>query len=388
MANRGKSYDPKVHSIADLERLGSGKMAKSYREYYNEGAMDLITLRSNTSAYDRYLIRPRVLRDVSSLDTSTSIFGCKVRFPFGFSPTAMQALAHPEGEVATSKAAASGGILMGLSCYSTIDLERVVERRTGNPYAMQISLLQNKDAMVQLVRRAEAAGFKALFVTLDAPYLGRRLNEYRNSFAMAKGMEYPNLYPGVDVSNLEDADDSMAYGMCLVRECGLDRMLTYTDTAMEWPGLVSFFRQHTSMQIWGKGIYTAADAELAIKHGLDGIVISNHGGRQLDSVPSSLDVLREVVPVAKGKIPIAVDGGIRRGTDIFKALALGADFCLAGRPAIWGLAYNGQAGVELAINLLYDEFRTCMALAGCKNISEISRDHISLLQQDGRLLKL
>ncbi|KAL4789444.1 FMN-dependent dehydrogenase [Aspergillus venezuelensis] len=371
MANRGRSYDPKVYSIADLERLGSERLAKVYREYYNEGAMDLITLRSNTSAYDRYLIRPRVLRDVSSLDTSTSIFGCKVRFPFGFSPTAMQALAHPEGEAATSKAAASGGILMGLSCYSTIDLERVVERGTGNPYAMQISLLQNKDAMVQLVRRAETAGFKAIFVTLDAPYLGRRLNEYRNSFAMAKGMEYPNLYPGVDVSNLEDAGDLMAY-----------------DTAMGWPGLVSFFRQHTSMQIWGKGIYTAADAELAIKHGLDGIVISNHGGRQLDSVPSSLDVLREVVPVAKGKIPIAVDGGTRRGTDIFKALALGADFCLAGRPAIWGLAYNGQAGVELAINLLYDEFRTCMALAGCKNISEISRDYISLLQQDGRLLKL
>ncbi|KAL4948512.1 FMN-dependent dehydrogenase [Aspergillus filifer] len=371
MANRGKSYDPNVHSIADLKRLGSGKLAKTYREYYNEGAMNLITLRSNTTAYDRYLIRPRVLRDVSNPDTSTSIFGCKVKFPFGFSPTAMQALAHPEGEVATSKAAAKSGILMGLSCYSTIDLERVVERGTGNPYAMQISLLQNKDAIVQLVKRAEASGFKALFVTLDALYLGRRLKEYRNSFAMAKGMDYENLYPGMDVSNLEDAGDSMAY-----------------DMAMEWPELVSFFRPHTSIQIWGKGIYTAADAELAIKYGLDGIVISNHGGRQLDSVPSSLDVLREVVPVANGKIPIAIDGRMRRGTDILKALALGADFCLAGRPAIWGLAYNSQAGVELAINLLYDEFRTCMALAGCKNISEISKDHISLLQQDGRLLKL
>ncbi|KAL4924847.1 alpha-hydroxy acid oxidase [Aspergillus undulatus] len=359
MANRGKSYDPKVHSIQDLERLGSGKMRKAYREYYNKGAMDLITLRSNSTVYDRHLIRPRVLRDVSNFDTSTTIFGCKVKFPFGFSPTAMQALAHPDGEVATSKAAAKDGILMGLSTYSTIEPEKVIAHEKRNPYAMQMS------------PRAEAAGFKALFVTLDAPYLGRRLNEYRNNFDVPKGMEYPNLFPGVDVTNLEDGDESMTY-----------------DTSMTWPSLLPFFRKHTALKIWGKGIYTAADAQLAIEHGLDGIIISNHGGRQFDSVPSSLDVLREVVPVAKGKTPIAVDGGIRRGTDIFKALALGADFCLAGRPAIWGLAYNGQEGVELAINLLYDEFRTCMALAGCKNVSEISRDHISLLQQDGRLLKL
>ncbi|KAL4946569.1 hypothetical protein BDV06DRAFT_208670 [Aspergillus oleicola] len=339
MTNRSKSYDTKVHSIADLEKLGSGKMAKAYPEYNNEVAMDLVTLRSITTAYDRYLIHPRVLRYVSTLNTSTSIFGSKVRFPFGFSLTAMQALAHPEGEVATSKAAAEGRILMGLSCYSTFDLERVVEQGRGNPYVLQVSLLQDKGAMVQLAKRAEGAGFKALSVTLDAPYLGCRLNEYRNSFAMSRGMEYPNLFPGVDVSNLEDAGDSMAYR---------------------------------------KGTYTAADAELAIKHGLDGILISNHDGRQLDSVPSSLDE----------KIPIAVDGVIRRSIDIFKALALGADFCLAGRPAIWGLAYNGQVGVELAINLLYDEFRTCMALVGCKNISEISIDHISLLQKDGQLLKL
>ncbi|OJJ07553.1 hypothetical protein ASPVEDRAFT_202450 [Aspergillus versicolor CBS 583.65] len=371
MANRGKSHDSKVYSIEDLERLGSERMHKAYREYYNEGAMDLITLRDNKSAYNRYLIRPRVLRNVSAIDTSTNILGTKVRFPFGLSPTAMQALAHRDGEVATSRAAAANGILMGLSNYSTIALEDVIEQGKGNPYAMQLSLLKNKDAMVRMIKRAEAAGFKALFVTLDAPYLGRRLNEYRNSFGVPKGMEYPNLFPGVDVSNLEDGDESMAY-----------------DTAMEWPQLLPFFRQHTKMQIWGKGIYTAADAELAIKYGLDGIIISNHGGRQLDSVPSSLDVLREVVPIAKGKIPIAVDGGIRRGTDIFKALALGADFCLAGRPAIWGLGYNGQSGVNLAINLLYDEFKTCMALSGCKNISEISREHISLLQQDGRLLKL
>ncbi|CAI7675479.1 unnamed protein product [Penicillium palitans] len=365
MANRGKTHNEEVYCIKDLERLGSSKMQKAYREYYNEGAMDLITpliihnnLRENESAYDRYMIRPRVLRDLSKLDTSTSIVGCKT-------------LAHPDGEEGTSKACAKNNTLMGLSNYSTKELEKVIAHSTGNPYVMQMSLLKNKKAMIQMIKRAEAAGFKALFLTLDVPYLGRRLNEYRNKFAVPEGMEYPNLFPGVDVTNLEDGDDSMAY-----------------DSSMEWPQIMPFFRQHTKMQIWGKGIYTSGDAELAIKYGFDGIVISNHDGRQLGSVPSTLDVLREIVPVAKGKIPIAVDGGIRRGTDVFKALALGADFCLAGRPAIWGLAYNGEEGVGLALNLLYDEFKTCMALAGCRNVSEIQKELVSLLQPDGRLLKL
>ncbi|KAG5801746.1 hypothetical protein H9Q74_013678 [Fusarium xylarioides] len=349
MANRARTYDEQVHSLKDLQRLGSEKLVKSTRgsQYYNEGAMDLITLHENETAYDRYRIRPRVLRDISKLDTSTTIFGTKVSFPLGFSPTAMQQLAHPDGEVGTSKATAAFQVPMGLSNYATMDLEQVVSHGKGNPYCMQMSLLKNKEAMIKLIKRAEKAGFKALFVTLDVPYLGRRLNEFRNKFGVPRGMEYPNLFPGVDVTRLEDGDDAMAY-----------------DSALEWPDLMPFFREHTKLEIWGKGIYTAEDAEMAIKCGLDGIIVSNHGGRQLDGVPASLDVLREVVPVAKGHIPIAVDGGIRRGTDIFKALALGADFCFAGRPAIWGLAYDGQNGVELALKLLYDEFKTAMALAG------------------------
>ncbi|KAK7414253.1 hypothetical protein QQX98_006850 [Neonectria punicea] len=371
MANRGRTYDPQVCSLDDLKRLGSAKLSKSTGEYYNEGAMDLITLRDNEMAYDRYRIRPRVLKNVSNLDTSTHFLGVKVKFPFGFSPTAMQAMAHPDGEVATSRAAAAAGVPMGLSCYSTIALEEVIAESSGNPYGMQLSLLKNRDAMVTMVKRAEAAGFKAMFLTLDGPRLGRRLNEYRNSFGVPKGMEYPNLFPEVDVSNLEDVGDVMAY-----------------DDAIEWGEMVSFFRKHTKMQLWGKGIYTTDDVELAIEHGLDGIIISNHGGRQLDSVPATLDTLRECAPVAKGRIPIAVDGGIRRGTDIFKALALGADFCLAGRPALWGLAYDGERGVKLALDILYDEFITCMALAGTRTVADISRAHLSILQPDGLLSKL
>uniref|UniRef100_A0A0B7K771 FMN hydroxy acid dehydrogenase domain-containing protein n=1 Tax=Bionectria ochroleuca TaxID=29856 RepID=A0A0B7K771_BIOOC len=364
MSNRGRTWDHQVHSTKDLQLLGSAKLPESYRgaqcgskwmynsltrmiiDYYNEGAMDLITLRENESAYDRYRIRPQVLRDLSNLDPSTTIFGSEVKFPFGFSPTAMQGLAHPDGEVATSKATASVNVPMGLSNYASKPLEEVASHGTGNPYMMQMSLLKDKKVMINVLKRAEAAGFKAILVTLDCPYLGRRLNEFRNNFSVPKGMEWPNLFPGVDVTNLEDGNDDLAY------------------------------------------VYGKKDAENAINAGFDGIIISNHGGRQLDSVPASLDVLREVAPITKGRIPVAIDGGIRRGTDIFKALALGADFCLAGRLAIWGLAYDGQRGVELALNLLYDEFVTAMALSGCRNVSEINSEFLSLLTPDGILSKL
>ncbi|CAG9939624.1 unnamed protein product [Clonostachys rosea f. rosea IK726] len=371
MSNRGRTWDHQVHSTKDLQLLGSAKLPESYRDYYNEGAMDLITLRENESAYDRYRIRPQVLRDLSNLDPSTTIFGSEVKFPFGFSPTAMQGLAHPDGEVATSKATASVNVPMGLSNYASKPLEEVASHGTGNPYMMQMSLLKDKKVMINVLKRAEAAGFKAILVTLDCPYLGRRLNEFRNNFSVPKGMEWPNLFPGVDVTNLEDGNDDLAY-----------------DISLEWKDIMPFFRKHTKLEIWGKGIYGKKDAENAINAGFDGIIISNHGGRQLDSVPASLDVLREVAPITKGRIPVAIDGGIRRGTDIFKALALGADFCLAGRLAIWGLAYDGQRGVELALNLLYDEFVTAMALSGCRNVSEINSEFLSLLTPDGILSKL
>ncbi|KAL4736094.1 FMN-dependent dehydrogenase [Aspergillus similis] len=388
MANRNRTLDEKVYSIKDLEHYGSAKMEKSSitmkapwtsspsprlkrTHSLSHCANETHSLHSNSSAYARYLLRPRVLRDVSNLDTSTRVLGKTVKFPFGFSPTAMQTLAHPEGEIATSKACNASNVLMGLSNYSTIALEKVILGRENTPHVMQISLLKNKAAMVQMIRRAEAAGFKALFVTLDCSYLGRRLNEFRNRFSVPKGMEFPNLFPGMDVTNLEDGDETMAY-----------------DDTIQWPEIIPFFRQHTKMQIWAKGIYTSEDALLAIKHGFDGLIVSNHGGRQLDGVPSSLDVLREIVPVARGRIPIAIDGGIRRGTDIFKASALGADFCLAGRVALWGLAYNGHKGVQLALDLLYDEFKTCMALSGCRTVEDIRRECVALLQPDGRLLKL
>ncbi|KAF5005319.1 hypothetical protein FDECE_8215 [Fusarium decemcellulare] len=369
MANRGKTLHSEIFCLNDLKEQGSKKLPRAYREFYNEGAMDLLTVVDNEKAFDRYKIRPRVLRDVSDLDTSTEIFGTKVALPFGFSPAAAHKLAHPEGEVATSRAAAETGIPMALSAYATCSLEDVIAEGKGNPYIMQFSILKNRAISKQILERAEKAGYKAVMMTVDAPLLGRRLNEYRNSFGIPKGMGYPNILPDADFSNLVDQAADLSY-----------------EDAINWEQTIGWVRSVTELDIWLKGVYTAEDVSLAIQHGVDGVLISNHGGRQLDGVPATLDALRECAPVAKGKIKIAVDGGIRRGTDIFKAIALGADFCFAGRIPIWGLAYDGAEGVKLAVNLLHEELKISMALAGCKTIKDINKGHLSILQQETGIL--
>ncbi|OJJ99657.1 hypothetical protein ASPACDRAFT_52330 [Aspergillus aculeatus ATCC 16872] len=366
MAHRGVSYDKNVSCIADLKALGSQNLPVMVREYYNEGAMDLITLRENEAAFDRYKIRPRILINVDKVDTSTEVLGTKVSLPIGFSPAASHKLAHPDGELATSRAAANHGICMGLSSYSNYSLEDVASQGRGNPYVMQMCVLRDRSITLQLLRRAEKAGYKALFLSVDVPVLGKRLNEHRNNYTLPEDMEWPNILScGSDTSNRTEYDPSL-----------------------DWESTIPWLRENTTLQIWLKGVYTPEDVELAIQYGLDGVVISNHGGRQLDGVPATLDALRECAPVAKGRIQIAIDGGIRRGSDIFKAIALGADFCFVGRIPIWGLAYDGQKGVELAIQILRNELMITMALAGCRSIKEIQRRHLSILKPDGVLSKL
>ncbi|RSL92512.1 hypothetical protein CEP52_013781 [Fusarium oligoseptatum] len=289
--------DKNVFTIKDLKEKGSANLPISVRDYFNEGSMDLLTIQDNEDAFNRYKLRPRTLKDVGAVDTSTTMFGTKVTFPFGFSPAAMHALAHPGGEVASSRAAAKNGVAMALSSYSSMHLEDVIAEGQGNPYMIHVCFYKDRRKTLEITKRAEAAGFKAVLVSVDIPVLGIRPNEHRNNW---------------DVPEVTSAED----------------------------------------------------VALAIEHGVDGVLISNHGGRQLDGVPASLDALRECAPVARNKIKLGVDGGFRRGSDIFKALALGADFCLAGRVPLWGLAYNGEDGVDLALRILLREFRTTMALCG------------------------
>lgn len=282
---------------------------------------------------------------------------------------------------------------MVLSSFSTTSLEDVAAQGKGNPYGMHAMFLADRALLLQGIQRAEKAGYKALFVSVDLPAIGNRLSETRNGFTFPSQYGLPNLSvaSGVQVST----DDF------------------YYDPRISWEEAIPWLRQQTSLEIWLKGIYAPEDVQLAIDHGVDGIIISNHGGRQLDGVPATLDTLRICAPIAKQaqanhssnnndnnnsrnrshrrgpkKFQIGLDGGIRRGSDLFKALALGADFCFVGRIPIWGLAYKGQAGVELAIRILFDEFKRTMMLMGCRSISDIEPECLSVLTESALLAKL
>ncbi|KAM0815095.1 putative FMN hydroxy acid dehydrogenase domain-containing protein, partial [Seiridium cardinale] len=356
--------------------LESRRMLTSRKDYFNDGAMDLITLNDNEAAFDRYKIKPRILVNVDNVDLSTEIFGIKTSLPFGFSPAAMHKLAHPDGEAAVSRVAAKYGLCMGLSSYATDSLENVAAQGSGNPYVAQLCVLRDRETSLQILRRAEEAGYKAAFISVDTPLLGRRLNEYRNNFTLPDELEWPNL--------LSNGKSELSGAQRVSEEANKHDF----DPSLDWDSAIPWLRANTKMQIWIKGVYCAEDVTLAIKYGLDGVVVSNHGGRQLDGVPATLDALRECVVAAGGRIPVAVDGGIRRGTDIFKALAMGASHCFVGRIPIWGLAYNGQEGVDLAVKILHDELKITMALAGCRTIKEITRQHITFLDSNGILAKL
>ncbi|KAL9594810.1 MAG: hypothetical protein Q9219_006824 [cf. Caloplaca sp. 3 TL-2023] len=234
----------------------------------------------------------------------------------------MQKLAHPDGELATSRAAAKMRTAMALSSYATTSLEEVKAQGADNPYMIQMCVVKDRGITLQLLERAQEVGYKALFLSVDVPVLGRRLGEMQNTFSLPTDLGFPNI-----VSTGRD-------------EFGTGEGPTAFDDTLEWEEVIPWLRAHTTMEIWLKGVTSPEDVAQAVASGVDGIIISNHGGRQLDGVPATLDALRQCAAIAQGRVRIAMDGGIRRGSDIFKALALGAEFCFVGRMPIWGLAVS------------------------------------------------
>jgi (S)-2-hydroxy-acid oxidase len=386
--NNGE-HDLDVLTIGELERAAHDRMDKLTRDYYNEGADSGSTLRENISAYEKYRIRPRVLRDVSKVDTSVNIFGHRNSIPLGVAPTAMQCLAHPDGELATAQACKDAHIAMGLSSFATQTLEDVARVSGSNPNVLQLYLFEEKEHSRKLIQRAKKAGYKAVFLTVDTPFLGRRNLEIRNQFVLPPHLKIAN-FPDDDHPP-SDSDprappparrpSSPGYleGDNRVAPSGPVTFHSHApNPTLSWEGDIEWLKRecHPEMQVWAKGIATAEDAILAAHHGIDGIVVSNHGGRQLDGALATLDALPEIVDAVGGKIPIHVDGGIRHGTDVFKALALGADFVWIGRPVLWGLAYSGKEGVDLCLKLLADEFKLCMSLAGTTSVASISKEYL------------
>jgi 4-hydroxymandelate oxidase len=352
-------------NVFDFEAIAREKLSPAAYDYYAGGAHDEVTLRENRAAYDRLSLAYRVLVDVSRRELSTAVLGQPVAMPVLVAPTAFHRLADPEGEVATARAAGKAGTVMILSTLSTSTIEAVVSAATG-PVWFQLYVYRDRGATEGLVRRAEAAGCRALVLTVDAPLIGRRERDVRNRFHLPPGLAVANLLPdGYGEMPPAPADS----GLAAYVSSFLDPALTWRD--VEW------LRSITELPVLVKGIVRPDDALRAAEAGAAGVVVSNHGARQLDTAPATIDVLPEVVDAlaAHGhRIEVLMDGGVRRGTDILKALALGARAVLVGRPVLWGLAAAGEAGAARVLTLLREELDLAMALAGAPTLADITRD--------------
>jgi isopentenyl diphosphate isomerase/L-lactate dehydrogenase-like FMN-dependent dehydrogenase len=347
-------------NVWDYERAAEERLEPGAFGYFAGGADDEWTMRENVAAYRRWVLRPRMLVDVSSTTTATSVLGTDVSMPLLVAPTAFQRMAHPEGEVATARGAAAAGTVMCLSTIANATIEEVAAAAPDAPRWFQLYWGPDRGVVSDLVARAEAAGFRAIVLTVDLPVLGRRERDLRTGF------EIP---PDVPVPVYSALAESVGAVSPATIHWAVDNALTWKD--LEW------LRSHTSLPLVVKGIMTAEDATLAVESGAAGIVVSNHGGRQLDGVAASLDALPEVVDAVGGRAEVLVDGGIRRGTDVVKALALGARAALAGRAPLYGLAVDGADGVERVLGLLCVEIELALALCGCASPADVTRAHVA-----------
>lgn len=352
-------------SIHEYHTHAQTRLPKMVYDYYAGGARDEITLGDNQQAYRRLQLRPRVLRDIRTRDLSTTVLGQSLDVPFVIAPTAFHRMACEDGEEATVRAAGALGTAMTLSTLSTTAVEDVTASATG-PVWFQLYVYTDREATRALVQRAEDAGCSAIVLTVDGQVWGVRERDERNDFTLPEGLAMQNL----EASGQAHFPETEGSGLAAYVNERFDKNLTWDD--IDWLAGI------TDLPLLVKGILRGDDARRAVEHGADGVVVSNHGGRQLDTVPATVDVLPEVVravrDTADSDADILVDGGIRRGTDVLKALALGATAVGVGRPVLWGLAVDGAAGVEHALSLLRDELDTAMALCGVRSVDEATPD--------------
>jgi 4-hydroxymandelate oxidase len=345
-------------NLFDYEEAAQEKIQGSFFGYYAGGAGDEITLRENRSVFDSIKLRPRVLTDVSRRCLDTTILGQPTTMPIIIAPTAMAKLAHPDGEVAIARAAEHAGIIQCLSTLSNASVEEVATAGATNWF--QLYVYKDRGITTHLVERAASAGYQAIVLTVDLPVLGVRENIMRTGLQLPEGLSLKNF----DRIQETDAADIASY-----IQSQIDPSLTWDD--LKW--LVS----STSLPVLVKGILRGDDAKRAIDCGAAAIIVSNHGGRQLDTALAGIKALPEVVAAVGTQVEVMVDGGVRRGTDVVKALALGARAVLVGRPVLWGLAVDGKDGVRSVLAILKNELDIAMALCGCSSVDEIESDLIA-----------
>jgi 4-hydroxymandelate oxidase len=348
-------------NLGEIEAAARERLTALAYAYYVGGANDEVTVRENRAAYERLALQYHVLVDVSRRSTKTTVLGTPVDFPVLVAPTAFQRLACDDGEIAMARAAQGAGTVMILSTASTCAIEDV--GAVGGTQWFQLYVYSDRGLTKALVERAEACGMSAVVLTVDAPVLGRRERDLRNRFHLPDGIRLANVPSSGSIPMPTGHGET---GLANHFASGIDASLTWRD--------IDWLRSISRLPVLIKGIVRADDAVRAIEHGAAAIIVSNHGGRQLDTAIPSIRALPNVVDAVAGRAEVLVDGGIRRGTDVVKAIALGARAVLVGRPVVWGLAAAGQAGATRVLELLRAELDLAMALCGCPTIGDISRD--------------
>jgi isopentenyl diphosphate isomerase/L-lactate dehydrogenase-like FMN-dependent dehydrogenase len=349
--------DEALVNVADYERAAAGLLDEGPLGYFAGGAGDERTLRRNVAAYADWELLPRVLVDVADVDASVELFGSRLSMPVAVAPVAFQRLAHDDGEEGMARAAGRAGTAMCLSTIATATPATVAAAAPDTHRWFQLYCFRDRAVTEALLAEAVESGYEAIALTVDAPYAGRRERDLRTGFQV----DVPT--PSVQAAIGSDRPVS-------VRE-----VFDLVDPSLDWDSLAALV-EGCELPVLLKGLMRPDDAELAIEAGAAGVVVSNHGGRQLDGVPATVDALPDVADAVAGRIPVLVDGGIRRGGDVLVALALGADAVLVGRPALWGLAVGGEDGATAVLELLKREFELGLALLGCRTPAAITRGHV------------
>ncbi|XP_037523417.1 uncharacterized protein LOC119400448 [Rhipicephalus sanguineus] len=348
-------------TVADVERVARLKLEPQARRYFFSGADRQQTLKENTEAFKRLRFRPKLLVDVSQVNTTTTVLGHHISMPVGFSPAAMQKLAHNDGEVGTAQAAQDARTVMILSSLSTTSLEEVRRRAPLCLLWFQTYLFRDRSLTEWLVKRAAKAGYSAIVLTADSPVVGHKLGPVKNRFELPPNVTFANLKGRNEKSDVqsgaqEDVDD-------------------YISRSVSWQD-IGWLKRITGLPVVAKGVLTREAALQAYHHGAAAILVSNHGGRQLDGTPASIEALPEIVSAVGGRLEIYLDSGVRSGADVVKALSLGARAVFVGRPAVWGLAYNGKQGVDRVLEILRSELERTIQLLGCKNSSSLNSEFV------------
>ncbi len=345
-------------SVADYEQLAEERLEPGPWAYLAGGSGDEWTLRENRAAFTRWTFRPRVLCDVSEISTATTVLGTQIELPVVVAPVAYQQLYDPDGECATARGAAAAGAGMAVSTFSTRTHEEIAAVSPGLMQWCQLYVLQDRGATREHLVSAAAAGCSAVVLTVDTPRLAQRERDLRVGFELPSDLPLPYAR-----ATIGDAPQNPADQFAL-----LDPSVSWRD--LEW------IASEGRLPVVLKGVVTAEDAELAVEHGAAGVVVSNHGGRQLDGVPATLDALPEVADAIGGRVEVYLDSGIRRGTDVAKALALGARAVLVGRAPVFGLAVAGEDGVRHVLELLREELALSLSLLGCTSPEDLTRAHV------------